>query len=657
MAGRWHASRTKRTAPVATDAPGSMPSLIEPQLATLVDRAPGFDDWSYEIKFDGYRMLARIEADRAQIFTRNGHDWTARLPELATAFSRLPVNDAWIDGEAVVLNQSGQPDFNALQNAFDRRSTSEIIMFVFDLLWVNGTDIRAQPLRARRALLRELMDKADPGLLRFSEDFSEDPESLVASACKMKLEGIIGKRGDRPYISGRSTDWIKLKCYLRQEFVIGGFTRAKGARSGAHSLLLGVHEKDGSLRYAGSVKPYFDTRAAAAFVRRAEPARQRACPFDNRPAPEKDRDYIWLHPAIVAECSFLEWTPGGEVRHPVFHAIRDDKPAAAVSEEPMVAIESGEPVDIDAGSTRDRPGPKGTVTVGKVRISNPGRVLDPVTAHTKIEMVRYYEAIAEWALPYLHNRPLALVRAPEGITGELFFQKHSERARIPGIEELPVGLYPGHPPLLVANSAEALVGLAQMSVVELHSWNAVAPDLEHPDRVIFDLDPDPALPWSAMMEAVSLLKVVLDEIGLRSFPKTSGGKGFHVMVPLTRRQGWDEVKAFAQAVARHIAHVLPDRFSAVLGPKNRVGRIFIDYLRNGRGASTVAPFSVRARSGMAVSMPVSWDEIKTVTRGDEWTMRKAIERQRSLKADPWDGYWRTRQGINAAMRRAVGMKR
>jgi bifunctional non-homologous end joining protein LigD len=409
------------------------------------------------------------------------------------------------------------------------------------------------------------------------------------------------------------------------------------------------------LRYAGSVKPYFDKRAAAAFVRRAESARQRACPFYNRPAQEKDRDCIWLYPAIVAECSFLEWTPGGEVRHPVFHAIRDDKPAAAVSEEPMVAIESGEPVDIDAGSTRDRPGPKGTVTIGNVRVSNPGRVMDPVTGHTKIEMVRYYEAIAEWALPYLHNRPLALVRAPDGIKGELFFQKHSERARIPGVEELPVGLYPGHPPLLVANSAEALVGLAQMSVVELHSWNAVAPDLEHPDRVIFDLDPDPALPWSAMMDAVSLLKVVFDEIGLRSFPKTSGGKGLHVVVPLTRRQGWEEVKAFAQAVARHIVHVLPDRFSAVLGPKKRVGRIFIDYLRNGRGASTVAPFSVRARSGMGVSMPVSWDEIKTVTRGDEWTMRKAIERQRSLRVDPW--YWRTRQGINAAMRRAVGMKR
>jgi bifunctional non-homologous end joining protein LigD len=248
------------------------------------------------------------------------------------------------------------------------------------------------------------------------------------------------------------------------------------------------------------------------------------------------------------------------------------------------------------------------------------------------------------------------VRAPDGIKGELFFQKHADKMRIQGVSELPKELHPRRPPLLVANSAEALAGLAQMGVIELHSWNAVAPDLEHPDRVIFDLDPDPQLAWSAMLDAASLVKVVLDEVGLKSFVKTSGGKGFHIVVPLTRRQGWAETKEFSKAVAQHIARVLPDRFSAVLGPKNRVGKIFIDYLRNSRGASTVAPFSVRARPGMAVSMPIAWDELMEVKRGDEWTMHGAIVRQRSLGADPWAGYWQTRQGVNAAMRRAVGMK-
>jgi len=339
----------------------------------------------------------------------------------------------------------------------------------------------------------------------------------------------------------------------------------------------------------------------------------------------------------------------------VFHAVRDDKPAAAVTEETMVAVEGGEPVEIDAGSTREVPGPKRSLKIAGLRITNAQRVMDEVTGHTKRDLVEYYAAIAQWALPHLHNRPLALVRAPQGIKGELFFQKHSEKARIPGVTELPPELHPRHPPLLVANSEEALVGLAQMGVVEIHTWNAAAPDLEHPDRIIFDLDPDPALPWTAMLEAASLMKVVLDEIGLRSFPKTSGGKGFHIVVPLTRRQGWSETKAFAHAVAKHMARVVPQRFSAVLGPKNRVGKIFIDYLRNSRGASTVAAFSVRARPGMGVSLPVSWDELQEISRGDEWTMPKAIERQRSLKKDPWQGYWQTRQGITAAMRRAVAL--
>jgi len=653
--GRWNRANPARLAARADQSEGGPPALIQPQLATLVDRPPKGGDWSYEIKFDGYRVMTRIEGGVATIFTRNGHDWTERMPRLADACNALQVDNAWLDGEAVVLDSSGQPDFNALQNAFDRRSTAEIVMFVFDLLWLNGTDLRKQPLRARRALLRDLMVEHTSDAIRFSEDFPQDPVALVASACKMKLEGIIGKRADAPYRSGRSTAWVKIKCYRRQEFVVGGFTRAKGARSGVHSLLLGVHEKDGSLRYAGSVRPYFSSRAATAFVARANAVRSDSAAFYNPPKPEKERDYLWLKPSIVVECSFLEWTPGGEVRHSAFHAVRDDKPAAAVTEETMVPIEGGEPVEVDAGSTREVSGPKGTLKIAGLRITNAQRVMDEVTGHTKRDLVEYYSAIAEWALPHLHNRPLALVRAPDGIQGELFFQKHSERARIPGIEELPTELHPRHPPLLVANTPEALVGLAQMSVVELHTWNAVAPDLEHPDRIIFDLDPDPALPWTAMLEAASLMKVVLDEIGLRSFPKTSGGKGFHIVVPLTRRQGWTETKAFAHAVAKHMAHVVPQRFSAVLGPKNRVGKIFIDYLRNSRGASTVAAFSVRARPGMGVSMPVSWDELQEISRGDEWTMPKAVERQRSLKKDPWQGYWQTRQGIAAAMRRAVGL--
>lgn len=656
MPGRWSTTQ-KRERPVANDPPGAMPSIIEPELATLASRPPASGDWSYEIKYDGYRMLIRIEGGSVKLFTRNGHDWTDRMPKLRAAVESLPVENAWLDGEAVVLNASGTPDFNALQNAFDRRSTAKIVIFLFDILWLNGEDVRSEPLRARRQLLRDLLEEVHDPLIRYSADFAEDPQSLVASACKMNLEGIIGKRGDAPYRSGRSTSWVKLKCNLRQEFVIAGISRNKGAKSGVRSLLLGVYDASGVLHYAGNVAPSVKASRNDAISKRVEPLKQKKAVFAVAPEPDQDRDYIWLKPELVCEVSFLEWTPSGEIRHAVFYAMREDKPARAVVKEQGTVIPGEEIVPDDARSSRERAGLRGSVFIANIKVTNPARVVDSASGKTKVELARYYDDISEWALPYLHDRPLTLVRAPDGINGELFFQKHSERVRIPGVEELPVELHPRHPPLLVANNAESLVGLAQMSVVELHSWNAVAPDLTHPDRVIFDLDPDPLLPWSAMLDAASLTKLVLDEIGLKSFAKTSGGKGFHIVVPLTRKQSWAEVKGFSQALAQHMAKVLPDHFSAVLGPRNRVGKIFIDYLRNSRGASTVAPFSVRARPGLAVSMPITWDELKDVTAGDQWSMSSALARQRSLNSDPWEGYWKTRQGITVAMRRAIGMQR
>jgi bifunctional non-homologous end joining protein LigD len=656
MPGRWGSSSKKAPIRPTRDAPGTLPSLIEPQLATLVNRAPTEGEWSYEIKFDGYRMLARVQNGTAQIFTRNGHDWSDRMPKLCAALAALPVDEVWLDGEAVVLDSAGMPDFNALQNAFDARSTAQIVIFFFDLMYLNGTDVREHPLRARRALLSEVMGEANTDLLRYSEDFAQDPASLVASACKMKLEGIIGKRADAPYRSGRSTDWVKLKCLLRQEFVIGGFTRMRGAKTGVRSLLLGVHECDGSLRFAGTAKQNLRPTQLVTLEKKARPLIRANCAFYNPPPPDKERDYVWLTPELVAEISFLEWTPAGEVRHPVFHGMREDKPAAAVTEEPVVDVENGGPVEGETGSTRARPGHRGNITLSGRKISNAERVIDAGTGLKKIELVRYYDEIAEWALPYLQDRPVSLVRAPQGVQGELFFQKHEERMRIPGITKLPTVLHPKHPPLLAVDTHEALVGLAQMNVIELHTWNAVQPDLEHPDRFVLDLDPDPSLSWQMMTEAAELAKVLLDEVGLKSFIKTSGGKGYHLVIPLTRRQGWDEVKAFSQGIARHMAAVMPDKFSAVLGPKNRVKKIFIDYLRNSKGASTVAAFSARARSGMGVSMPIAWEELREIRAGDQWTIHTAISRQRTLGTDPWQGYWRCRQGITAAMRRAIGLK-
>ncbi len=646
--GRW--SSSGKPPRKVKEVPGEMPVVIEPQLATAAQRPPSRGDWLYEIKFDGYRMLTRIEDTDIRFITRNGHDWTDRLSRLTKAVVAIPAQNAWLDGEAVVLDEAGRPDFNLLQNAFDRRSTADVVMFYFDLLWLDGDDLRSQPLRARRDLLRELLAKIDEPAIRFSDDFAQDPQSLLASACEMRLEGIIGKRADAPYRSGRSTDWIKLKCNMRQETVICGFTRPKGARSGVQWLLLGVYEADGTLRYVGKVTPHLRSSASTAFTRKAMSLAVPAPPFSHPPQLESDRDYYWLRPALVCEVEFLEWTPGGEMRLPAFRALRDDKPAREVTVEPLLRNGSD-------GGEASTPAAGDNATVRGIKISHPRRVMDASTGFTKLDVARYYEAIAEWALPHLNNRPVSLLRAPDGIEGQQFFQKYAEQSKMPGVEQLPRQLNPGHPPLLVANTAQALVGLAQMGVVELHSWNAVAPDLDHPDRVVFDLDPDPALPWGVMTEAAMLLKVVLDELGLRSFPKTSGGKGLHVVVPLTRKQGWEEVKAFSRAVAQHMAHVIPGRFSAISGPRNRVGKIFIDYLRNSKGASTVAAFSVRARPGLAVSMPVAWDEVTTLRGADQWNIKTAPARLQALHDDVWPGYAKVRQGVTVAMQRAVGAAR
>jgi len=627
--------------------PAKMPVRIAPQLATAAKQPPASEGWLWDLKFDGYRMMTRIEGSDIRLLTKGGHDWSGRLPQLRQAVSRLEVQNAWLDGEIVVLNAAGLPDFSALQTAFDRRSTATIVMFVFDLMWLNGVDLRPLPLRERREMLARIIQPAQGPILRLSELFDQDPQSLLASARQLKLEGLMGKRADAPYRSGRGTDWVKLKCNLRQEFVIGGFSRRRGATSGVQSLLLGVHDLDGSLRFAGRVQPQLSPAKAASFYEAALSLARPGHPFKRPPELERGRDYYWVEPELVCEVAFLEWTRGGTIRHPSFIGMRTDKPAREITEEAVA--------DVDTQASPAAPGTRRAPVVCGIRISNEDRVIDARAGHTKLELVRYYEAIAEWALPHLRRRPLSLVRAPDGIAGELFFQKHAEQAKIPGVEELPAHMHPGHAPLLVANTQKALVGMAQMGVVELHTWNASEPDLEHPDRVIFDLDPDPALPWEAVLEAAGMVRLVLDELELLSFPKTSGGKGLHIVVPLTGAQGWDEVKAFSKAVAQHLARVVPSRFSSVSGPKNRVGKVFVDYLRNGRGATSVAAFSVRARPGMGVSMPLSWEEVPSLSSADQWTMQSAVARQRRLGGDVWAGYGEAQQSITADMREVLGL--
>ncbi|MCA7924443.1 DNA ligase D [Burkholderia cenocepacia] len=670
-----------------------LPERVAPQLATLVDAPPTQGGWCYELKFDGYRILARIAGKgarrRVTLMTREGRDWTAKLRAHRDALAALDLDDAWLDGEAVVLGENGLPDFQALQNAFGTDRSDAITFFVFDLPYLDGYDLRDAPLTARRALLEPLLANSDPARVRFSPDLGEDVASLIASACDTGLEGLIGKRADSRYRAGRSPAWIKLKCRRRQEFVIGGFTEPSGSRHGFGALLLGVHEPapagkrrrgPGPLRYVGRVGTGFDARMLDRLAAILHKHERDTMPFDEPPRERTRTRVHWVEPTLVAECEFAEWTGDGIVRQAAFIALREDKPAAQIVREMPKHTETEVTMDqrpTPHGDTRKRAShaaseavdrkqstrsrataradgdASGPDTLGRVRITHPERVLDPQSGTRKIDLARYWQWVAPWLLPDLKGRPVSLVRAPGDIAGELFFQKHAERREIPFVTQHE-GLDPGHGPLLSIDSVDALLGAAQMGTVELHTWNAHASNIERPDRIVFDLDPDPALPWRTMIDAAQLVRGLLDELGLVSFCKTSGGKGLHVVVPLTRHAGWDDVKDFSRAVAQHVAGTLPDRFTATMGPRHRRGKIFVDYLRNGRGASTIAAYSVRARPGMGVSVPLDWDEVPATTGGAQWTIDTLHERLDTLKRDPWEGYAKTRQRITAAMRARLG---
>lgn len=624
--------------------------------------------------------MARIDHDEVKLFTRNGHDWTHKLPGQAEALAALGLESAWLDGEMVVTNEQGVPDFQALQNAFDSGRSGGIVYYLFDLPYLNGVDLREVPVEERRAALATVLKPNVNPLLRFSDAFGESPEALLNSACEMKMEGLIGKRLGSPYVSRRTSDWIKLKCKHRQEFVVVGFTDPKGARSAFGALLLGLHDRDsGELRYAGKVGTGFNEATLKRIYEQLKPLQTKKPSVVNPPSGFEAKGVHWLKPTLLAEVAFAEMTKDGSVRHAVFHGLRDDKPAKEITEElPKTVNTSASKTSASktaaakstakkksAAEKPDAADPKTVQSTvapsqiglasGKVRITHPDRVIDASSGTTKMQLAEYYASVAEWILPQLKDRPVALVRAPDGIAGELFFQKNAERLAIPGIVTLDKELT--GQPVMIINNAKALIGAVQMSTVELHTWNATSVDLDKPDRFVLDLDPDPALPWKSMIEATQLTLTVLDELGLKAFLKTSGGKGIHLVVPLTRKQGWDEVKDFSHAIVSHMAKLLPDRFSAVSGPKNRVGRIFIDYLRNGLGATTICAYAVRTREGLPVSVPIFREEVAELKGGNQWNVHNMHERLAEIGDEPWADLKKTRQTITAEMRRRVGMKK
>jgi bifunctional non-homologous end joining protein LigD len=643
----------------------ALPETLSPQLATLAKSAPTHGDWLYEIKFDGYRLLTRIEKGRATLFTRGGHDWTHKMQPLADELATLGMASGWLDGEAVVLDADGLPHFNLLQNALDsKRSSEAIVYYVFDAPFLDGQDLRGVPLHARRALLKQVIEAHAGDRVRFSDDFPADAAQVLETACSLHLEGVIAKRRDGLYTSARSTDWLKLKCQARQEFVIGGFSDRSDNAKAVGALMLGYYDDQGVLQYAGRVGTGWSSADAVALRTKLAKLVSAKSPFPagttrstrwmTRPAAEDH----WVRPKLVAEISFAEWTPEGSVRHASYQGLREDKDAKAVVREQAKAPPTSEKAVKTKKKTlvesMTAPAVKTTSKTGNaevegVRITHPERVIDASTGRTKLDLARYYASIAEFMIPHMKSRPASLVRAPEGVGGELFFQKHADVKTMPGVKDLP-GLWEGHGSLLEVSSAKALVAAAQMNVIEFHTWNSVKQKVGKPDRMIFDLDPGEGVAFAQVREGAQLTRALLDELGLQSWIKTSGGKGLHVVVPMSARLDYDTVKAFSQRIVQHLAQTIPQRFVAKSGPANRVGKIFVDYLRNGFNATTAAAFSARARPGLGVSMPIAWEELPEITSGAQWTIADARDRLSFQKADPWAGYGACKQTMTAAMK-------
>ncbi len=667
----------------------TLPVALTPQLATLAKAPPRGAGWVHEIKYDGYRMVCRIAGNEARMYSRNGKEWTAQFAPIARALGRLPVREAWIDGEVVVMQADGRTSFQALQNALSTGDTSRMVFWAFDLPHVDGYDLSHAPLTERKRVLKQILE-GQPAVLRYSEHLDGPGEAVHGEACRLGLEGIVSKRADAPYRSRRGSEWLKVKCAQRQEMVIGGYTDPRGSRTGFGALLLGVHDTEGKLRYCGKVGTGFDDATLgmlAPILARKERARS---PFADPPTGYEAKGAHWVTPDLVAEIAFTEWTRDGTVRHPSFQGLREDKKARDVVLERPVDADALATPDAKAqpagptsattdppagraktGSTRraaatsssaaagDRASAGGRAAAGKgsggraaraagsatpdavagIAISHPDKVLYPEAGFTKRDLARYYEAIGEWMLPHVAGRPLTLVRCPEGWERPCFFQKHAKAGTPQAVEkvEVPEG-NGGTATYMMANTVPALVALLQMGVLEFHVWGSRQPHLDRPDRLVFDFDPDEDLGWETLVEGVDLLRTLLDNVGLRGFVKTTGGKGLHVVVPVKPVHDWDVVKRFTKAMADLLVQASPARFTSNLAKSHRGGKIFIDYLRNAEGATAVAAYSARAKAGAPVSTPIAWEELDRDVRFAHFNIRNVPRRLARLKRDPWQGF-------------------
>ncbi|MCK0509829.1 DNA ligase D [Aromatoleum buckelii] len=653
----------------------ALPAFITPQLASLVNEPPPGEGWVYEIKYDGYRILARLQAGTVTLYTRNGQDWTHRMPQLAKALAALQLDDSWLDGEIVVNGDDGLPDFQALQNAFAQGASGRIVYYLFDAPWLSGDELAPLPLVERKRRLAAALAGGEGGPIVYSEHFAGDVGAALEQACHLGMEGLIGKRGDARYVAGRSRSWIKLKCRPRQEFVIGGYTEPGGAREGFGALLVGLYDDAGALNYAGKVGTGFDRETLEGLARQLAALERHDSPFARKP---RGAGQHWVRPTLVAEVEYAGWTRDNLLRQAAFVGLREDKPAHTVqdevplssdvtaqAEQPWSRAESsrqkkktskepGGPAKTKAKAKANTPSAPDGVRVAGIVITHPERVVWPDAGLTKADLAHYYEDIAPWLLPHVASRPLSLLRCPDGSEAECFFQRHMGQERPGGVESFIWESSKDRRSYLYVTDLEGVIGMVQRGVVEFHTWGSTMPRADRPDRITIDLDPGPELAWARVVEAAQLVRGLLKELGLASFVKTTGGKGLHVVVPLRRGHQWGDVKRFAKAFATHLARILPDRFTATMAKNQRAGRIFVDYLRNDAGASAICAYAARARPGAPVSTPLAWDELGPELKPGAFTILTVADRLARLREDPWRDYAQQRFVLTGKMWEALG---
>jgi bifunctional non-homologous end joining protein LigD len=596
---------------------GALPDFVEPALATLTPSPLAGPRWLHEIKFDGYRLQARISNGQVRLLTRGGLDWTKKFgKKLPAAFSDLGVQSALIDGELVVETGSGTSDFSALQADLGEGRTDRFVFYGFDLLHLNGYNLQDAPLVGRKELLERVFG-GDRGALRYSCHFEESGDLVLQHACRLSLEGVVSKLRDAPYRPGRSKSWMKSKCSERQEFVIAGYVPSTTSRRAIGSLVLGVYES-GSLDYVGRVGTGFTAAAAEKLFKTLERLKIAASPFAKRLAAEDARQVRYVRPELVAEVEFRGWSADGMLRHSSFRGLREDKPAREVIREAGPATAHSEKPQRRA-----------------VNLTHPDRLYWPEDGVTKEGLADYYADVWRHIAPFVAGRPLALVRCPNGIHGEHFFQKHIWKGINPSIVQAKDPQDPAEDPLISISDLDGLLGLVQAAVLEIHPWGSTVADWERPDMITMDLDPGDDVAWTEVIRAAEETRERLQQVGLAAFVKTSGGKGLHVVSPLKPRAAWPDVKAFTKGIADAMASDSPGRFVSTISKAKRRGKILVDYLRNQRGTTAVAAYSTRARPGAAVSMSLSWEELGPAIGPAYFTVSNTPTRLAALSANPW----------------------